>query len=178
MEYSRRPTKSIPKENQLKILNKMYQTYLVSTTHGKQRTVYSVESISWIMISNRRISSQDIDPVLQKYSGICSRRVTGPLRGGVWRLRSPSAPVRCGGNFKIVFFKLIFRTDTLVISCEVDLRWIPQNPTDCKSTSVQVIAWCHPAASHYIKQRWAKFMPRMASRGLNRVKIARESLLF
>ena len=32
MEYSRRPTKSIPKENQLKILNKIYQTYLVSTT--------------------------------------------------------------------------------------------------------------------------------------------------
>ena len=33
MEYSRRPTKSIPKENQLKILNKIYQTYLVSTTY-------------------------------------------------------------------------------------------------------------------------------------------------
>ena len=32
MEYSRKPTKSIPKENQLKILNKIYQTYLVSTT--------------------------------------------------------------------------------------------------------------------------------------------------
>ena len=32
MEYSRRPTKSIPKENQLKTLNKIYQTYLVSTT--------------------------------------------------------------------------------------------------------------------------------------------------
>ena len=34
MEYSRRPTKNIPKENQLKILNKIYQTYLVSTTDG------------------------------------------------------------------------------------------------------------------------------------------------
>ena len=34
MEYSRRPTKSIPKENQLKILNKIYQTYLVSTTYS------------------------------------------------------------------------------------------------------------------------------------------------
>ena len=32
MEYSRRPTKSILKENQLKTLNKIYQTYLVSTT--------------------------------------------------------------------------------------------------------------------------------------------------
>ena len=35
MEYSRRPTKSIPKENQLKILNKIYQTYLVFTTLAK-----------------------------------------------------------------------------------------------------------------------------------------------
>ena len=34
MEYSRRPTKSIPKENQLKILNKIYQIYLVSTTYS------------------------------------------------------------------------------------------------------------------------------------------------
>ena len=33
MEYSRRPTKSTPKENQLKVLNRIYQTYLVSTTH-------------------------------------------------------------------------------------------------------------------------------------------------
>ena len=36
MEYSRRPTKSIPKENQLKILNKIYQTYLVSTTEWRR----------------------------------------------------------------------------------------------------------------------------------------------
>ena len=42
MEYSRRPTKSIPKENQLKILNKIYQTYLVSTT-----VMISSESQFW-----------------------------------------------------------------------------------------------------------------------------------
>ena len=34
MEYSRRPTKGVPKENQLKILTKIYQTYLVSTTYS------------------------------------------------------------------------------------------------------------------------------------------------
>ena len=28
MEYSRRPTEGIPKENQLKILNKIYETLL------------------------------------------------------------------------------------------------------------------------------------------------------
>ena len=32
MEYSRRPAKSIPTENQPKILNTIYQIYLVSTT--------------------------------------------------------------------------------------------------------------------------------------------------
>ena len=34
MEYSRRPTKNIPKENQLKILNRIYQTYFVSPTYS------------------------------------------------------------------------------------------------------------------------------------------------
>ena len=33
MEYPRGPTKSISKENQSKILNKIYQTYLVSTPY-------------------------------------------------------------------------------------------------------------------------------------------------
>ena len=37
MEYSRRPTKSIPKENELKTLNKIYQTHLVSTTPSKYK---------------------------------------------------------------------------------------------------------------------------------------------
>ena len=48
MEYSRRPTKSIPKENQLKILNKIYQTYLVSTTDGICVLYYmKATAVSW-----------------------------------------------------------------------------------------------------------------------------------
>ena len=44
MEYSRRPTKSIPKENQLKILNKIYLTYLVSTTDIFTRKYWSIQN--------------------------------------------------------------------------------------------------------------------------------------
>ena len=59
MEYSRRPTKSIPKENQLKILNKIYQTYLVSTTPltkaSDAELWYFLWSVPWIngWVNNR-----------------------------------------------------------------------------------------------------------------------------
>ena len=54
--------------------------------------------------------------------------------------------------FKNVFFKLISWIDTLSNSCETALRSMPQNPSDDKSTLVQVMAWCRQAASHYLSQ--------------------------
>ena len=66
MEYSSRLTKSIPKENQLKILNKMYQTYLVSTAYspplesllnivnGKQIGQYSLTQNLNILIKTKQ----------------------------------------------------------------------------------------------------------------------------
>ena len=33
---------------------------------------------------------------------------------------------------------------------------MPQNLTDDKSTLVQVMAWCHQAASHYLNQCWPR----------------------
>ena len=54
--------------------------------------------------------------------------------------------------FQNVFFKLISRIDTLSNSCETALRSMPQNPSDDKSTLVQVMAWCRQAASHYLSQ--------------------------
>ena len=51
-----------------------------------------------------------------------------------------------------VFFKLISWIDTLSNSCETALRSMPQNPSDDKSTFVQVMAWCRQAASHYLSQ--------------------------
>ena len=40
-----------------------------------------------------------------------------------------------------VMFKLIWQTNTWSNSGEIALRWIPRNPTDEKSTLVQVMAW-------------------------------------
>ena len=54
--------------------------------------------------------------------------------------------------FQNVFFKLISWIDTLSNSCETALRSMPQNPSDDKSTLVQVMAWCRQAASHYLSQ--------------------------
>ena len=58
MEYSRRPTKSIPKENQLKILNKIYQTYLVSTTLWKPSAVkmaqFALILTKWMTLAKGR----------------------------------------------------------------------------------------------------------------------------
>ena len=54
--------------------------------------------------------------------------------------------------FQNVFFKLISWIDTLSNSCETALRSMPQNPSDDKSTLVQVMAWCRQAAGHYLSQ--------------------------
>ena len=58
MEYSRRPTKGIPKENQLKILNKIYQTYLVSTTKTMQMAIASCNQLHVFYISISLLSKQ------------------------------------------------------------------------------------------------------------------------
>ena len=42
------------------------------------------------------------------------------------------------------------------ISYEIALRWMPLDLIDDKSTLVQVIAWCHQATSHYLRQCWPR----------------------
>ena len=54
----------------------------------------------------------------------------------------------------IMLFKLKSRAEFLSISCEIALRWMPQDFTDDKSTLVQVMAWCRQATSHYLSQCW------------------------
>ena len=72
---------------------------------------------------------------------------------------------RFENNFQNVFFKLISGIDTLSNSCENVLRRMPQNPSDDKSTLVQIMAWCRQATSHYLSQCW----PRpMSSNGVTR----------
>ena len=59
---------------------------------------------------------------------------------------------RFENNFQNVFFKLISWIDTLSNSCETVLKRMPQNPSDDKSTLVQVMAWCRQATGHYLSQ--------------------------
>ena len=70
----------------------------------------------------------------------------------VYTLFNSLAPGGFENIFQNVFFKLISWIDTLSNSCETALRSMPQNPSDDKSTLVQVMAWCRQAASHYLSQ--------------------------
>ena len=42
------------------------------------------------------------------------------------------------------------------ISCEIALIWLSLDFSDDQSTLVQVMAWCHQAASHYLSQCWPR----------------------
>ena len=69
------------------------------------------------------------------------------------------------GNFKVEFPDTVI-IDNLSFSCESVLRSVSQDITDEKSSSVQVMAWCHQAASHYSNQCWWRSMwPHGISRG-------------
>ena len=65
----------------------------------------------------------------------------------------PVAHGRCG-DIKCVIFHPICGTD---ISSKISLWWMLQNHFDDKSTLLQVMAWCHQAPSHYLKQCWLNF---------------------
>ena len=65
---------------------------------------------------------------------------------------------RCGCNNKLMIFKLMSRIDIWSISCEIALRWMPQDLINKKSTLVQVMAWCRQAAIHYPDQWWPRSM--------------------
>ena len=81
-----------------------------------------------------------------------------------WYLKSfvicscPLAPGRCGSYFKSIIFKLIIQDSSLGNSCEVALRWMPQNLGNEKLTLVQAMAWYHQATSHYLNKCWPRSM--------------------
>ena len=77
------------------------------------------------------------------------------LEDTLWKINS-LAPSRFWLNFRGVIFKQILVIDGWVISCEITLRWMSQGHTDDKSILVQVMAWCHQAASHYLSQCWSR----------------------
>ena len=40
---------------------------------------------------------------------------------------------------------------------EIALWWMPRHLSNEKSTLVQVMAWCHQAASHYLSRCWLRY---------------------
>ena len=42
------------------------------------------------------------------------------------------------------------------ISCEIDLRWMPQTNFHDESIAVQVMVWCYQAINHYPNQSWPR----------------------
>ena len=79
--------------------------------------------------------------------------VADTLATSRWQVNS-LVPGRCGCNLKLV--KLTWKVHILSISCEIALRWIPQDFTVDESTLVQVMAWCRQATSHYLGQCWPR----------------------
>ena len=67
-------------------------------------------------------------------------------------------PGRSGCNFENVIFKLALLICIFKSSYDTVAMWIPQEFTDNKSTSVQVMAWCRQAAIHYLSQCWHRSM--------------------
>ena len=65
-------------------------------------------------------------------------------------------PGRFERNLRKVIFKLILMIGGWGIFCKIALRWLSVEPTDDKSILVQVMAWCHQAASHYLSQYWPR----------------------
>ena len=80
------------------------------------------------------------------------------------------APGRCGSKFKRVIFELLSWIMFLSTSCEITLRWMPQNTFHGKSILAQVMAWCHQATSHYLSQCWPRSMSQYGITGLLWVK--------
>ena len=52
---------------------------------------------------------------------------------------------RGSNHFKSIILKLVLWVDSLNTSCEVTLKWMPQNVTAKRSTLVQVMNWCRQA---------------------------------
>ena len=62
------------------------------------------------------------------------------------------APGRFELNFICMALKLVLLIDGWGIYCVIAFRWMSLQLTDDKSTFVQVMAWCHQATSHYLRQ--------------------------
>ena len=67
-------------------------------------------------------------------------------------------------NEILVIFKPILLIDGWGISCEIAFWWMSLVLT---LTLIKVMAWCHQAPSHYLNQRWPRYISPHASLGHN-----------
>ena len=94
---------------------------------------------------------------------------TGHEHRFVLQILNSLGPVRSWHNFKNFIFTCFNLVKLIAVfrsSYDNTLRWMPKNRTE-KSTLVQLMAWCHPATSHYLSQRWHRSMSHAASLGHN-----------
>ena len=75
-------------------------------------------------------------------------------------------------DFKCVLIKCVVVITVMSNSTVNAFDWMAQYSTDNKSTLVQVMAWCHQATSHYLKQ-WC----HMVLLGHNKLNMAPVLLL-
>ena len=81
----------------------------------------------------------------------------------IWRNKATMnfnslAPGRPWCHFKTAIFNLVLLIGIFTLSKDNALRWMSWDITDDKSTLVQVMAWCHQAASNYMSQCWPSSM--------------------
>ena len=75
------------------------------------------------------------------------------------------SPGRCSYDFECAIVKHNLGVDSLSIHANIILEWMPEDLVEGKSTLVQVMAWCHQAASHYLNQcRSRSLMPYVITR--------------
>ena len=90
----------------------------------------------------------------QKTTGFNNLYVAHPQ----WQFNS-LGPGRSECASKNLIFNLVLLLSIFRSSHDNALRWMPQDLTDDQSTSVQVMAWCRQAASHYLNQCRLRSLP-------------------
>ena len=87
----------------------------------------------------------------------CDSHILWDLLRKIYTINSLT-PGRYEWDFSKAIFNLNLVIDGSCISSEIALRWLSLNLTDGKSISVQVMAWCRQATSHYLSQYWPRPM--------------------
>ena len=88
-------------------------------------------------------------------------------------------PRQNGRHFADDTFKRIFMNESVRISINISLKFVPKCLINNTPAWVQIMAWRRPSASHYLSQWWLIYWRIYASLGVNELrKMTRWILLF